>query len=161
MSKRILEWKTTRLLDWLVILLLMLVAGCGGSNEQSFPSPQTSSPVATATQSPAVESQLSPSPQQVAPTGGQVVSTPQPNQSSVSAGQRNTVRNVHKKNKTKTTQSLPSPTASLVASGTPLRSAVSGSCKCPYDTDKQGRACGGRSAHDRPGGAHPKCYKGE
>lgn len=41
---------------------------------------------------------------------------------------------------------------------TPIRDALSGSCDCPYDTDKRGRSCGGRSAYSRPGGASPKCY---
>ena len=31
----------------------------------------------------------------------------------------------------------------------------SGSCACPYNTDRAGRRCGGRSAYSRPGGASP------
>jgi hypothetical protein len=31
-------------------------------------------------------------------------------------------------------------------------------CACPYDHARNGSACGGRSAHSRPGGAEPKCY---
>lgn len=31
-------------------------------------------------------------------------------------------------------------------------------CACPDDTMRNGRACGGRSAHSRPGGASPLCY---
>lgn len=34
----------------------------------------------------------------------------------------------------------------------------SGSCPCPYNTDRAGRRCGGRSAYSRPGGASPRCY---
>lgn len=31
-------------------------------------------------------------------------------------------------------------------------------CACPYNTMKNGRACGGRSAYSRPGGEAPLCY---
>ncbi|BDA71849.1 hypothetical protein CAL7716_060150 [Calothrix sp. PCC 7716] len=41
---------------------------------------------------------------------------------------------------------------------TPVRASISGSCECPYDTDKRGRSCGGRSAYSRPGGEEPVCY---
>jgi hypothetical protein len=34
----------------------------------------------------------------------------------------------------------------------------SGSCPCPYNTDRAGRSCGRRSAYSRPGGYAPKCY---
>lgn len=34
----------------------------------------------------------------------------------------------------------------------------SGSCPCPYNTDRAGRRCGGRSAYSRPGGYSPKCF---
>ena len=37
-------------------------------------------------------------------------------------------------------------------------SSYSGSCPCPYNTDRAGRSCGGRSAYSRPGGASPLCY---
>ena len=33
-----------------------------------------------------------------------------------------------------------------------------GSCPCPYNVDRAGRACGRRSAYSRPGGASPVCY---
>lgn len=33
-----------------------------------------------------------------------------------------------------------------------------GSCPCPYNVDRAGRRCGGRSAYSRPGGASPVCY---
>ena len=34
----------------------------------------------------------------------------------------------------------------------------SGNCPCPYNTMRNGRACGGRSAYSRPNGASPICY---
>ena len=37
----------------------------------------------------------------------------------------------------------------------------SGSCPCPYNRDRAGRRCGGRSAYSRPGGASPLCYDGD
>lgn len=36
--------------------------------------------------------------------------------------------------------------------------AYSGSCPCPYSTDRAGRRCGARSAYNRPGGRAPLCY---
>jgi hypothetical protein len=33
-----------------------------------------------------------------------------------------------------------------------------GSCPCPYNVDRGGRRCGGRSAYSRPGGYAPLCY---
>lgn len=42
-----------------------------------------------------------------------------------------------------------------------IRSSIagySGSCPCPYNVDRAGRRCGGRSAYSRPGGASPICY---
>ena len=39
------------------------------------------------------------------------------------------------------------------------QSRYSGSCPCPYYTDRAGRRCGGRSAYSRPGGASPLCYE--
>ncbi|MFK7880661.1 SH3 domain-containing protein [Roseobacter sp.] len=36
--------------------------------------------------------------------------------------------------------------------------AYSGSCPCPYNRDRAGRQCGGRSAWSRPGGYSPICY---
>jgi hypothetical protein len=32
------------------------------------------------------------------------------------------------------------------------------SCACPYNTDRGGRRCGGRSAYSRPGGYAPICF---
>lgn len=52
---------------------------------------------------------------------------------------------------------IPSPSSTPVSTG-PIREAVSGSCDCPYDTDRAGRRCGGRSAYSRPGGNQPVCY---
>jgi len=40
-------------------------------------------------------------------------------------------------------------------------SRYSGSCPCPYNTDRAGRRCGRRSAYSRPGGASPLCYPGD
>ncbi len=37
-------------------------------------------------------------------------------------------------------------------------STYSGNCPCPYNTMRNGRACGGRSAYSRPGGRAPICY---
>lgn len=37
----------------------------------------------------------------------------------------------------------------------------SGSCPCPYNTDRAGRSCGRRSAYSRPGGASPVCYEAD
>lgn len=34
----------------------------------------------------------------------------------------------------------------------------SGSCACPYNTDRAGRSCGRRSAYSKPGGFAPICY---
>jgi hypothetical protein len=31
-------------------------------------------------------------------------------------------------------------------------------CPCPYNVDRGGRSCGGRSAYARPGGRSPLCY---
>jgi hypothetical protein len=33
-----------------------------------------------------------------------------------------------------------------------------GPCACPYDRDRAGHSCGGRSAYSRPGGYAPLCY---
>lgn len=39
--------------------------------------------------------------------------------------------------------------------------AYSGSCACPFNTDRAGRRCGARSAYSRPGGAAPACYESD
>jgi Bacterial SH3 domain len=36
-----------------------------------------------------------------------------------------------------------------------------GSCPCPYNSDKAGRRCGGRSAWSKPGGYSPICYESD
>lgn len=57
---------------------------------------------------------------------------------------------------------LSTPSESLTPEiGSPIRSPISGSCQCPYDTDSRGRQCGARSAYSRPGGGSPRCYVGE
>ena len=40
-----------------------------------------------------------------------------------------------------------------------IRDPRTGSCSCPYDTDRAGRTCGGRSAYSRPNGDRPVCYQ--
>ncbi len=37
----------------------------------------------------------------------------------------------------------------------------SGSCPCPYNSDRAGRRCGGRSAYSRPGGYAPICFESD
>ncbi len=37
----------------------------------------------------------------------------------------------------------------------------SGNCPCPYNTMRNGRSCGGRSAYSRPGGESPTCYEAD
>jgi hypothetical protein len=34
-----------------------------------------------------------------------------------------------------------------------------GTCACPYNTMRNGRRCGGRSAYSKPGGYSPLCYR--
>jgi hypothetical protein len=36
--------------------------------------------------------------------------------------------------------------------------AYAGTCACPFNRDRAGHSCGGRSAYSRPGGAAPMCY---
>ena len=36
-----------------------------------------------------------------------------------------------------------------------------GNCPCPYNTDRAGRRCGGRSAYNRAGGYSLLCYPSE
>jgi hypothetical protein len=36
-----------------------------------------------------------------------------------------------------------------------------GSCPCPYNVDRAGRRCGGRSAWSKPGGYSPICYESD
>jgi hypothetical protein len=37
----------------------------------------------------------------------------------------------------------------------------SGSCACPYQSDRAGRSCGRRSAYHRPRGAAPLCFEAD
>jgi hypothetical protein len=39
--------------------------------------------------------------------------------------------------------------------------AYPGSCPCPYNLDRAGRRCGGRSAYSRPGGYAPLCFEND
>lgn len=56
----------------------------------------------------------------------------------------------------------PTPAAAPAADPTtPVRSAYTGTCDCPYDLTSNGQRCGGRSAYSRPGGAAPVCYVGD
>jgi len=38
-------------------------------------------------------------------------------------------------------------------------SSYSGNCPCPYNSMRNGRQCGGRSAYSRPSGSAPLCYE--
>ncbi|MFB2836580.1 thermonuclease family protein [Floridanema evergladense] len=57
----------------------------------------------------------------------------------------------------------PTPAASPSPDTTkPLREPTQGQgCRCPYDYDRRGNICGGRSAYSRPGGESPRCYVGD
>jgi hypothetical protein len=79
---------------------------------------------------------------------------------------------VIKTNKSEPIQDIPQPQLTFnstsqpaappqVDTNAPVRAAVSGSCECPYDTDRRGRSCGARSAYSRPGGSNPVCYAGD
>ena len=70
-----------------------------------------------------------------------------------------------------TVQAAPAP-QSIAPAATPGRSrseivqliitssinSYGGSCPCPYNVDRGGRRCGGRSAYSKPGGASPLCF---
>ena len=76
-------------------------------------------------------------------------------------------------NRPQPAQTLVAPTAPQQALLGPSRSEIvrqlmqnslrsySGSCPCPYNTDRAGRRCGARSAYSRPGGARPLCYESD
>lgn len=34
-----------------------------------------------------------------------------------------------------------------------------GNCPCPFNVDRAGRPCGGRSAWNKPGGSAPLCFR--
>jgi hypothetical protein len=36
-----------------------------------------------------------------------------------------------------------------------------GPCPCPYNTMRNGKECGGHSAHSRPGGESPLCFQAD
>jgi hypothetical protein len=36
-----------------------------------------------------------------------------------------------------------------------------GNCPCPYNTDRAGKHCGGRSAYSRAGGYSPVCFESD
>ena len=51
------------------------------------------------------------------------------------------------------------PSSSPSQSPQPIRASQAGNCECPYDTDRAGRECGGRSAYSRLGGrSGAQCY---
>ncbi len=52
----------------------------------------------------------------------------------------------------------PRPPRAISRSGQPSRGPYVGTCDCPYDLMRNGRACGGRSAYSKPGGRNPVCY---
>ncbi len=62
--------------------------------------------------------------------------------------------------------SISTPTSTYAQSSDDIRQRMiaesirnySGNCPCPYNVDRAGRRCGGRSAHSRPGGASPLCF---
>ncbi len=51
------------------------------------------------------------------------------------------------------------PTRTPPANAKPVRQATKGQlCLCPYDLDKRGNLCGGRSSWSKPSGKTPVCY---
>ena len=62
----------------------------------------------------------------------------------------------------RTTEAPRQPTSSDAAIAKQIiaesRARYPGPCGCPYDTDRAGRRCGGRSAYSRPGGYSVICY---
>lgn len=58
---------------------------------------------------------------------------------------------------------ISSPSPSPVKKGrVPIRAGTQGQgCTCPYDTDRAGRQCGGRSAYSKAGGSGPSCYEND
>lgn len=48
--------------------------------------------------------------------------------------------------------------ALIIAGSIALYKATGHPCACPSDTMRNGRACGGRSAWSKPGGAKPLCF---
>lgn len=86
---------------------------------------------------PAPEAVETPEPKAVIEPAPEIVNTPEP----------------------KPPQNIPEPDITPAPNpNAAVRASVSGSCDCPYDTDKRGRSCGKRSAYSRPGGRSPVCY---
>lgn len=99
---------------------------------------ETESPIFTPTAKPAPTLEPTPTPVEPGITPApEIVSTPEPEPP----------QNIPELD----TTPAPNPNAAV-------RASVSGSCDCPYDTDKRGRSCGKRSAYSRPGGRNPVCY---
>ena len=46
----------------------------------------------------------------------------------------------------------------IIAASVAAYLALGKPCACPYSLNRAGQACGGRSAHSRPGGESPLCY---
>lgn len=63
-------------------------------------------------------------------------------------------------------RSIAAPTARDITTArkTLIRQSIAaypGTCPCPYNRDRAGRSCGGRSAWSRPGGYSPICYESD
>ena len=92
-----------------------------------------------------VEPDIAPTPQIIETSQPEPVTTPEPK--------------VIEPDIPKPVQNTPEPAAPPQPNlNSPVRAGVSGSCDCPYDTDKRGRSCGKRSAYSRPNGGNPVCY---
>lgn len=64
----------------------------------------------------------------------------------------------------KRTIATPSSRDVLAAKKAIIRQSIAqypGSCPCPYNRDRGGRRCGGRSAWSKPGGYSPICYESD
>lgn len=96
------------------------------------------------TDAPAIKPQTAPSPLPAAAT--------KPSQPSQTAPQLDTKRKVEA---VLTTAAI---AAIIVKASRDQYYATRHPCACPDDLMHNGRACGGRSAYSRPGGASPRCY---
>jgi hypothetical protein len=110
----------------------------------SKPWPLVASPTATpAPPSPASASSTSVAPSPSAPPRSNAANpTPQPNS----------------ERKVEAVLTAAAIAALLVKASRDQYHATGRPCACPDDTMRNGRACGGRSAYARPGGAAPLCY---
>jgi hypothetical protein len=63
-----------------------------------------------------------------------------------------------KKHTTETVLTSAAVAALIIAASRSAYYATGHPCACPNDRMRNGRACGGRSAYSRPGGASPLCY---